>query len=364
MQEYKFLPTDEFVRPIGRTVMLSDCRIMSLSGSGVEFTYFGKKCSVTFLGDSSATRSEEEPQLWKDQSRIAIFVDGKLYIDRCISHAKEILNVCEDFPDDEPKQHVIKIIKLSEPRMSMVGLGELTIDAEGPAQPTPQAEKYIEFVGDSITCGYGVDTFSENEPFSTATENASKAYAYLTAALLGADYSLVSYSGHGLISGYTADPTTPKLTELVQPYYEILSYSYHNFRGLNVQDIPWDFESERKADMVVINLGTNDDSYVQNDETKRKQFEDAYVEFLGQIHRKRPNAKLVAAFGLMGDSLYETEANAVRRFTELSGFNEVYSYRIPVQDAGRNGYASCWHPSPASHKETAEGLAAFLKTIL
>ena len=63
----------------------------------------------------------------------------------------------------------------------------------------------IEFIGDSITAGYGVDDEVKEHGFSTATEDVTKTYAYKTAAALQADYSIVAYSGHGIISGYTGD---------------------------------------------------------------------------------------------------------------------------------------------------------------
>ena len=44
----------------------------------------------------------------------------------------------------------------------------------------------IEFIGDSITCGYGIDEMNEKGYFSTATENFTKSYAYITAENLGA----------------------------------------------------------------------------------------------------------------------------------------------------------------------------------
>lgn len=363
MQTFTFLPTEEYVRPLGRTVMLPDCRLLSLSASGVEFTYFGTVLTMTFYGDSTTENGDDEPQPWKDQARIAVIVDGKEYINRCISHPKEVLRVCEDFPDEEPKMHTVRIIKLSEPRMSSVGLGELTVTADAPAKPTGRAEHFIEFIGDSITCGYGIDTANENYPFSTATENASKAFSYRTAEKLGADYSLVSYSGHGLISGYTPDPNTPKKEELVQPYYEILSYSYNTFRGKKNQDILWNFEQERKPDTIVINLGTNDESYCQGDLKKRAEFEQLYVDFLGQVHAKNPQAKLVVAFGLMGDSMFENEVHAAETFRTQSGFSDIYTYRITPQNADKNGYASCWHPAAASHEEAASGLAEFIRNI-
>lgn len=49
----------------------------------------------------------------------------------------------------------------------------------------------MEFIGDSITCGYGVDDPDKEHHFKTATEDVTKAYAYKTALALNADYSMV-----------------------------------------------------------------------------------------------------------------------------------------------------------------------------
>lgn len=47
----------------------------------------------------------------------------------------------------------------------------------------------------------------------------TKAYAYLSAEQLGADYSMVCYSGYGIITGYTENDQ--KLTtHLLPDYYE------------------------------------------------------------------------------------------------------------------------------------------------
>jgi len=370
---FSFLPTEEFVRPLGRSVMLDDCRLLSLSASGVEFTYTGRMLLVNFFGDSSTTVPDIEPQPWRDQARVMVIVDGIIHIDTVIKKEHETLVVFGDDPMLPMEKHTVKIIKLSEPRMSTVGLGTITIETtqkEGvdfkktpPVKPTKKSKRYIEFIGDSITCGYGADTPNELYPFSTPTENCAKAYAYKTAELLDADYSLVSYSGHGIISGYTSNPDVPKLTELVPPYYEIFSYSFNTFRGMEMQKLPWDCKKERKPDIVVINLGTNDDSYVQDNLEKRAYFEEKYVEFLEQVHRVRPKATIICAFGIMGDNLYSSEVKAVEEFKKKSGFEAVYNVHLAPQDVERNGIASCFHPSPASHLEAAHVLADFIRSL-
>ena len=363
LKEYSFLPTTEYVKILGRTLMLEDCRVLSLSASGVEFKYTGTKLSVTFYGDSTTTVNPDSPQPWRDQARVAVIVDGIMQLDTVIKKEKEIFVVCGEDPALEPAEHIVRIIKLSEPRMSAVGLGEIRILAKSPAEPTALSDKYIEFIGDSITCGYGIDAPNEWHPFSTSTENVSKAFSYRTAKNLGADYSLVSYSGHGLISGYTSDPSTPKLEELIQPYYEIFAYSYNTFRGMRLESKKWDFASERKPDTIVINLGTNDDSYVQDDEDKRVAFFEDYVEFLEQVHEANPTARIIAAFGLMGDRLFETEKEAVEQFKENTGYEDIFAFRITPQDPEKNGYGSDWHPSERSHEIASDELTEFIRSL-
>lgn len=363
LNEYSFLPTNEYVKPLGRTFMLDDCRVLSLSGSGVEFKYTGTKLTVTFYGDSTTITDDNVPQPWRDQARVAVIVDGITQLDTVIKKPKETFEVCGLDESIPAAGHVVRILKLSEPRMSTAGLGEIRILAQGPAEPTPLKDKYIEFIGDSITCGYGVDVPNELHPFSTGTENVTKSFSYRTATKLDADFSMVSYSGHGLTSGYTPDPNVPKLEELIQPYYDIFSYSYNTFRGLKMEDRKWDFASERKPDIIVINLGTNDDSYVQQDEAKRQAFGKAYVSFLEKVHSLNPFSKIVVAFGLMGDALFETEKEAVENFKKNSGFEDVYAMRLTPQDPEANGYGADWHPSPASHEVAAKELTKFIKKV-
>ncbi len=362
LKEYTFLPTEEHVKILGRTLMLEDCRLLSLSGSGVEFSYFGTNLSVTFYGDSSTTVDRDQVQPWRDQARVAVIVDGVMYLDTVIKKEKEVLLAYGDV-FTEPAEHIVRILKLSEPRMSSVGLGEIKISAVSPARPTAYSDKYIEIIGDSITCGYGIDAPNEWHPFATSTENVRKAYSYMTAEKLGADYSFISYSGHGLISGYTGDPSIPKLEELIQPYYEIFAYSYNTFRGMRLESVKWDFASERKPDTIIINLGTNDYSFVQNDADKRAAFFEDYVEFLEQVHEDNPGIRIICAFGLMGDELFETEKEAVEQFKEKSGFKEVYAFRINPQDYAANGYGSDWHPSARSHEIATDELVGFIRSL-
>lgn len=72
--------------------------------------------------------------------------------------------------------------------------------ADAPRLP----ERKIEFIGNSITCGYGVESSDPNEHFSDETENHYYTYAAITARNLKAQHVAVARSGIGIYRNYGA----------------------------------------------------------------------------------------------------------------------------------------------------------------
>jgi hypothetical protein len=68
--------------------------------------------------------------------------------------------------------------------------------------PSKRPARRIEFIGNSITCGYGVLSDSSNCHFSPQTEDAGMSYAAILSRRLHADYHLVAYSGKGMVRNY------------------------------------------------------------------------------------------------------------------------------------------------------------------
>ena len=148
-------------------------------------------------------------------------------------------------------------------------------------------DESADLIGDSITCGYGVDDEDRDHHFATGTEDMTRAYAYKTAEWLLADYSMVSFSGYGIVSGNTS--TGDKMGhQLVPDYYEKLGFSFGTYKGeYKPQNISWDFTG-RQPDLIVMNLGTNDMSYVLDKDERREEFIAGYVAFLKVITPVKP----------------------------------------------------------------------------
>ncbi len=346
-----FIPTWENVKPLGRTHELDSALWLVHSASGAEFTFHGSRAEVTILGDSSASGAVGS------QARIAIEVDGVRIVDDMIDAPEKTYTVCNF---DAAKDVVVRIVKLSESMQSTCGVGEIRVDADA-IRPTEKLPRRIEFIGDSITCGYGVDDENRDHHFSTATEDATKTYAYLTAQALGADYSMVSFSGHGIISGYTTTPGQ-KSSQLVPAYYGKLGYGWNTFLGQSPNQIDWNFTAFQ-PDAVVINLGTNDDSYVKGDLARSAEFRQGYVAFMKAIREKNPDAKIVCTLGIMGDALYGSVQQAMLDYKKETGDKNVAVVRFAVQQYS-DGYAADWHPTHKTHTKAAEKLTADLRKLM
>lgn len=347
-----FQPSDKYIKTLGRTAYVDDTLWMALSGAGAEFTVTGTKVSVTLQGDTSISGDRNS------QARVAIFVNDTCVVDDMVDRMLETYMV---FESEEPQECTVKIVKLSESAMSTVGLKSIDVTSVDDIKPTAQKEHYIEFVGDSITCGYGVEDENRDHSFSTKTENVMKAYAYKTAQMLDADYSMVSYSGHGIVSGYTG--TGEKVTsQLVPPYYTKLGFSYASYIGQKPIDVEWDF-TKRQPDIIVINLGTNDDSYTLTDTTKQEEYAREYTNFLLKIRSKNENATILCTLGIMGDRLFSYVEKAVQDYQELTGDTNIHTMKFDVQ-LESDGYAADWHPTEATHEKAARKLTTTIQEIM
>lgn len=341
-KEMTFSATQENVKYTGRNYYDGKTAWLVQSGSAVEFTVSAKSAEVTIAGDYSINNDE------KYRSRYAVIVDGEIITDDVMSEKSKTIEL---FKGEKSRTAEVKIIHLSEANNGTIGVSEIKVNSDSPVPVVPAREKElsIEFIGDSITCAYGVEGKSASDQYTTKTENFMKSYAYLTAEKLGADYSAVSYSGHGIISGYSNDGKR-NTDNLVPPYYK-------NCGNLSNYAEPWDF-TENPNDVVVINLGTNDYSYVSKDfDTRSQEFVDGYEDFLETIRECNPDAYIICTFGIMGgQEMYPLIEQAVEDFSKKTGDDKITVFQSPMQNMA-DGYGADYHPSEITQQKNAYILA-------
>ena len=286
--------------------------------------------------DDTVTDPAKETML----PRFAVRLDGKKILDARLTAPEAAVTV---FEGQEARDAEVRLIKLSEGTQSLMALQEILTD--GKIEALPDKNLKMEFIGDSITCGYGVEGKSEAETFTTATENAEKGYACLTAEALGADAVLTCFSGHGIVSGYTADPAVRNLSELVPPYYEM--EGRNGFRlpsGKLVEEIPRDFGAFR-PDYIVLNLGTNDMSWCGTDPERGQLFAQQYAAFLKTVRKDNPDARILCALGVMGTKLNPMMQQAAEAYCRETGDKQIRLLMLEEQNAARDGYGSDFHPN-------------------
>ncbi len=246
--------------------------------------------------------------------------------------------------------HTIELVRRTEAWLGEVQFLGFNVSGGSLLTPPAPSSRRIEFIGDSITCGYGNEGTSQYQSFTSKNENAYLAYGAMTARLLNADPITVCWSGKGVVRNYGGDTNElmPALYQRILPYSAIPS---------------WD-ASKWTPQVVVINLGTNDFSVGIPDKTA---FTAAYSAFAGKLRSQYPQAHIYCAVGpmLSWDNLTSARdfINTVVSQKSSSGDEKIHYIEFPVQEAS-NGYGEDWHPSIKTHELMANQLAAAIKKDL
>ena len=236
--------------------------------------------------------------------------------------------------------------------------GKKLVDA--PALPS----RKIEFIGNSITCGYGNEGLKKEEHFDYATENHYYSYASITARNLNAQHWVVARSGIGAYRNYNGPKTgNPESNMLAQ--YEHIGYALKPElrKEATFLSEKWDF-NRYQPDVVCINLGTNDLSTSNYDVKLLKQ---NYHKLLKTVRQHNPNAKIVFLTGTM---LYNKEMelqrqilNEVAAEAKKAGDKEIYRFDMaPI--SGDEWYGNDWHPNVYMDEKMAGELTAYLRSLM
>ena len=341
------------VRVLGRTVADGGMLWMLSSLSEAGFRISGARRLEMVLQSDDTTLDPARTHL---TPRFAVLVDGDVVMDRCMKEQEETITV---FDSGKPWGADIRLRKLSECTQSLLAIREIRTD--GRIVPLEEQGPKVEFIGDSITCGYGVEGKNELEDFTTATENAGKSYAGLVTEWMGLESMLTCFSGYGIVSGYTDDPERRNTDELAPPYYERAGRNEFVLPcGKRPEEIPWDFAAWQ-PEKILINLGTNDLSWCSDREPRKEMFRKQYKDFLKTVRKNNPGAMILCVLGVMGTGLNETMVRAVNEYRMENGDPRIHSMTLQEQDATRYGYGSNYHPNEKSQQRLAEKIEAFIQ---
>ncbi len=231
---------------------------------------------------------------------------------------------------------------------------------EAPALPT----RKIEFIGNSITCGYGNEGLKKEEGFDYATENHYYSYASITARNLEAQHWVVARSGIGAYRNYAGPKTgNPESNMLAQ--YEYVGYAWKPDlrKEATFLSEKWDF-NRYQPDVICINLGTNDLSTPNYDLKLLKQ---NYQQLLKTVRQHNPKAKIVFLTGTMlgkkESDIQQKILDEVTAEAQKAGDKEVYRFDMsPI--AGDEWYGNDYHPNIYEDEKMAGELTAYLRSLM
>jgi len=248
------------------------------------------------------------------------------------------LTVADDLA---PGEHTVTICKDTESGIGYIDFLGMKCEK---LLPVKKPHHKIEFIGDSITCGSGIDESDVKCDMGKWYDqhNAYLSYGPLTARQLDAQYYLSSVSGIGLIhSCCNISLTMPQ------------AFDKMNQR---LDTIQWDF-SRYTPDVVTICLGQNDGKQ------DSARFCSAYVTFIGNIHSHYPKADIVCLNSPMGNeeltAMLKRYIPAIANAAHASGDKKVSYYFF----SGRYNDGCGGHPGMAQHQLIADQLAGYIKGL-
>ena len=273
-----------------------------------------------------------------------------------------VVSLATALPDS---RHTVRLMYIIEGyEMYPEFWGFLLDEGRSLAEPPALPSRKIEFVGNSITCGYGNEGYDKFEHFEYETENHYYSYASITARSLGAQHWVVARSGIGAYRNYNGPKTgNPESNMPVQ--YEYTGYALHpGFRQeATFLSEKWDF-SRYQPDVVCINLGTNDLSTNNYDLTLLKQ---GYQKLYQMVREHNPQAKIVLLTGSMLYNQEQREAqqllNEVMNEARQAGDKEVFRFDM-TQIMSDEGYGNDWHPNIRQDEKMASELTPFLRELM
>ncbi|WP_461071927.1 RICIN domain-containing protein [Streptomyces pseudoechinosporeus] len=248
--------------------------------------------------------------------------------------------------------HTVRLVKRNDTPGDTSTFGGFVAAPGGAVLSKPAARnRQIEFIGDSLTVGYGNLSTSRDCTSDQVrrTTNADVSYGALTARQLNADYQINGYSGLGMVRNYNGG--SPDVT------YR----TFYDRALLNVSGDVWQNPGTWRPQVVVVNLGTNDFSTAVNPgepwtpDSLAAAYRNAYGDFVQKLRtRYGADATIVA----VGAGQYAGLVQQVVKTRNDAGDSRVRYWFL--DDSGLDFLGCDWHYSAHDNRLIADRLTSFI----
>ncbi|MGW0762249.1 GDSL-type esterase/lipase family protein [Streptomyces sp. NPDC002814] len=252
----------------------------------------------------------------------------------------------------QDRTHTVRLVKRNDTPGDTSTFGGFVAAPGGAvlSKPAPRSRQ-IEFIGDSLTVGYGNLSTSRTCTSDQVkrTTNSDVSYGALTARQLNADYQINGYSGLGMVRNYNGG----------RP--DVTYRTFYDRALLNVPGDVWQNPGTWRPQVVVVNLGTNDFSTAVNPgepwtpDSLAAGYRSAYGEFLQKLRtRYGPGTTIVA----VGAGQYAGHVQQVVKARNDAGDSGVRYWFL--DDAGLDFLGCDWHYSARDDRLIADRLTSFI----
>ena len=318
----------------GRTIVY-DGKGIALLSTADSFEFNAEcegKVSVTLVGEEMVDAPRDVIVFF------TVYVDGeRLEMRPEINNGVEYELVLAE--NIEKGEHHFRIVRQSEWENGRVYVKQINTTGTLLAAPADR-EIFIEFIGDSIATGFGnmpEIEFEHDWGGHPIWEDGTQAFAYMTAEELDCDYSVVAIEGIGAIGGH---------------WGFTMNEIYDCYPRVNEKD--YSYDPERTADIVVVELFSNDHATMRDEGYTPADIVAKGKELIEMAKAKHPDSKVVVLPGAFYKK-FETMINE-----ELGGEeNGYYCVDVPLNTAGKSG-----HPDVEGHTAATEALCEVLEPII
>jgi len=253
-----------------------------------------------------------------------------------------------------PQIHKVQIYKRTEGNQGTGTFKGILLSENGEMLPWKDIPaRKIEFIGNSITCGYGTEGLSKDEHWKPSTENNYLSYAPIIARAFNADYHIVAHSGLGVVRnyGYKEKVSPNAMPDRFNRMYDEKELPVWNFRQ-------W------KPDAIVINLGTND--FSTQPYPDEAVFKKEYENLISEVRKQYGDLPIFCIVGPMIDEpCYSYVKEMVDDFREVYQKKNVFFVGIPTylmnpeKDLGSDS-----HPNYLGQRKMAAHVLPVISSIL
>ncbi len=308
------------------------------------FSYSGVSIRAAFSGTGISAILDDDT----GENYYNVLIDGEVLNVLHVTQGRQEYVLGEGL---ENTTHEVELFKRTELTFGKTTFHGFVLPARTKLVPVQNERALLfEFIGNSITCGYGNEG-PNGDVFGPTTENHFLTYAAITSRNFNARHLAVCRSGIGIYRNWDGPPEG-NTDNMPNNYGRIFLYD-----SLPLYNFP------EQPDLICINLGTNDFSTNGGDSAL---YVSNYFRMIDTLRSHYEKPEIVI---LQGSMMNGTDLDNIRRYLRFvadsagsTGNGRVTFFEMSAQ-TGDLGIGIDWHPSVEQHRKNAGELTEYIREL-